>query len=285
MATSNNLGLYLPVREDYISVKRDLSDNYEVIDAAVGELDVIINGNTASVNVTSGQFVTVINSTITGITDGIYKATANVSAGTAFTSSNLQSVTSGALNDLNSQISTLNGNIATIDLGTCNSISALTTAITSALSARNIGQAFDTKFGNTTAFGEFTWTGTYVGIIQKVSSDRSYARFEYVLANGTKKDISGYIGASGNTWENLSDNKANKIIEVDMGEVTASSYKQVSYPSGYTQANAMCVGFYMISSGSHYYNQYGTVTFTSDKISVTNSFQYNSQFVVLLSKR
>lgn len=118
MAISNNLGLYLPVREDYISVKRDLSDNYEVIDAAVGELDVIINGNTASVNVTSGQFVTVINSTITGITDGIYKATANVSAGTAFTSSNLQSVTSGALNDLNSQISTLNGKIASLDAGT-----------------------------------------------------------------------------------------------------------------------------------------------------------------------
>ena len=114
MATSNNLGLYLPVREDYISVKRDLSDNYELIDAAAGKLDIIINGNTASQNVTTGQYVTVLNSTITGITDGLYKSLVNVSAGNAFTSANLQAVTSGALNDL---FSTLNTQIA-IQTGT-----------------------------------------------------------------------------------------------------------------------------------------------------------------------
>lgn len=37
MATSENLGLYLPTRDDYISVKRDISDNMEIIDAAVGQ--------------------------------------------------------------------------------------------------------------------------------------------------------------------------------------------------------------------------------------------------------
>ena len=36
MATSTNLGLYLPTRDDYISVKRDISDNMEIIDSAVG---------------------------------------------------------------------------------------------------------------------------------------------------------------------------------------------------------------------------------------------------------
>ena len=36
MATSTNLGLYLPTRDDYISVKRDISDNMEIIDEAVG---------------------------------------------------------------------------------------------------------------------------------------------------------------------------------------------------------------------------------------------------------
>lgn len=72
------------------------------------ELDIVIVGNTASVNVTAGQYVTVRDSTITGITDGIYKATANVAAGTAFVAANLSAVTSGALNDLS-------GNIANID--------------------------------------------------------------------------------------------------------------------------------------------------------------------------
>ena len=48
MATSTNLGLYLPTRDDYISVKRDISDNMEIIDAAVGS-------NTSSVsNIDSG---------------------------------------------------------------------------------------------------------------------------------------------------------------------------------------------------------------------------------------
>ena len=111
MATSTNLGLYLPTREDYISVKRDLSDNYEIIDAAVGgntqgiaqiqsETDIMINGATSTSNVTIGQFVTVRNSSITGIADGVYKALANVTAGTSFVAANLQAVTGGALNKI-----------------------------------------------------------------------------------------------------------------------------------------------------------------------------------------
>lgn len=107
MAVSNNLGLYLPTREDYISVTRDISDNMSILDAAAGQLDIIINGNTASVNVITGQYVTLINSTITGATDGLYKASSNVSAGVAFTSSNLTPVTSGALNELNNRIDNL----------------------------------------------------------------------------------------------------------------------------------------------------------------------------------
>lgn len=104
MAVSNNLGMYLPTRDDYISVKRDISDNLALIDAAAGNMDIIVNGNTASVNVTSGQFVTVLNSTITGVTDGIYKAVANVAAGVPFVAANLTSPTSGALNELVEQI-------------------------------------------------------------------------------------------------------------------------------------------------------------------------------------
>ena len=100
MATSDNLGMYLPTREDYISVKRDITDNLKLIDAATGKMDIIVNGNTASVNVTSGQYVTVLNSTITGITDGIYKAVANVAAGVAFVAANLSAPSSGALNEI-----------------------------------------------------------------------------------------------------------------------------------------------------------------------------------------
>lgn len=100
MAVSDKLGMYLPTRDDYISVKRDISDNLAILDAAAGDMDIIINGNTSSKNVTSGQFVTVLNSTITGVTDGIYKAVANVAAGVPFVAANLTTTTSGALNEL-----------------------------------------------------------------------------------------------------------------------------------------------------------------------------------------
>lgn len=100
MAVSDNLGMYLPTREDYISVSRDITDNLKLLDAAAGKLDIIIDGDTASQNVTKGQFVTVLNSTIAGITDGLYKAAANVASGTSFVAANLTAVTSGALNAL-----------------------------------------------------------------------------------------------------------------------------------------------------------------------------------------
>lgn len=68
---------------------------------------VTIEGNKASVNVTSGQYVIVQNSTISSITDGAYKAKANVSAGTSFTSSNLEAVSGGVANSLSDQIANM----------------------------------------------------------------------------------------------------------------------------------------------------------------------------------
>ena len=93
------------------------------------ELDIVINGNSATVNITAGQYVTVRNSTIVGITDGIYKAVNNISANIAASSSDLTAVTAGALNDLNSNITTLkdrftDGNTS----GTAVDLNNLTTA-------------------------------------------------------------------------------------------------------------------------------------------------------------
>lgn len=71
------------------------------------EIGIVVTGKTASQNVTSGQYVIVRNSTISGISDGLYIASANVSSGTAFTSANLTAVSNGGLNSLNEQIAFL----------------------------------------------------------------------------------------------------------------------------------------------------------------------------------
>lgn len=83
-----------------VALKSDATANANAISKLQSEVGLVINGNTASVNVTSGQYVVVINSTISGITDGLYRSTANVNASTAFTSSNLTAISNGVSNEL-----------------------------------------------------------------------------------------------------------------------------------------------------------------------------------------
>lgn len=91
------------------------------------EIGIVVTGKTASQNVTSGQYVIVRNSTISGISDGLYKASANVSAGTAFTSANLTVVSNGGLNSLNEQLTYKNiGGSTSINLASGNKSITLT---------------------------------------------------------------------------------------------------------------------------------------------------------------
>ena len=71
--------------------------------------------STASQNVSAGQYVIVKNSTITGITDGLYTSRYNISANTIFTASDLVAVTNGGLNDLLEDVTTLNDQIGTLN--------------------------------------------------------------------------------------------------------------------------------------------------------------------------
>ena len=74
---------------------------------------IVINGNTAAVNVLAGQYVYVKGSTITGITDGLYKAVNAIVSGTAFTSADLDNTdtATGGLNALNSNIINWSGTV------------------------------------------------------------------------------------------------------------------------------------------------------------------------------
>ena len=67
-------------------------------------LGIVLNGNTTSVAVAAGQYVIVENSTITGITDGLYTAAAAWEAGFTVTAAYLTAVPNGGLNALNSKI-------------------------------------------------------------------------------------------------------------------------------------------------------------------------------------
>lgn len=71
------------------------------------DLSALVEGNTCSIALTKNHYVIVRNSTISGISDGIYRVNANIPAYTAITSANLYTITSGGLNDLFDQVQNL----------------------------------------------------------------------------------------------------------------------------------------------------------------------------------
>lgn len=94
------------------------------IDAGIGltgtlanALAVVVDGNKAAVSAAIGQYVLVKNSTITGISDGLYKAAKALPANTTLDGTYFSSaVTAGGLNDLKNAVT---GSIPlTLDGGT-----------------------------------------------------------------------------------------------------------------------------------------------------------------------
>lgn len=64
------------------------------------DVGIVITGKRPSIAATAGQYVIVRNSTISGITDGLYTANAALSPSTNVTASNLTAVSGGGLNKL-----------------------------------------------------------------------------------------------------------------------------------------------------------------------------------------
>ena len=101
-----------------LSVSQVLANIDSELTTIENDIGIVINGSTASQNVNAGQYVIVKNSTITGITDGLYTSRYNISANTIFTASDLVAVTNGGLNDLLDDVTTLNDHIANL-IKTC----------------------------------------------------------------------------------------------------------------------------------------------------------------------
>ena len=89
-----------------IDIATSKSSLQNKIDSLSSDIAIIIDGNqtTHTGGAAIGEFVLVRNSTISGITDGLYKATQAIPANTAITSAYLSAVDGGGLNELNGKI-------------------------------------------------------------------------------------------------------------------------------------------------------------------------------------
>lgn len=83
------------------------------------EIAIVVTGNTATMNITAGDFVVVVASTISGITDGLYRAVNNVSAGVALTSADLNNAgtVKGGFNTLQEEIKNITPGFTKTDMG------------------------------------------------------------------------------------------------------------------------------------------------------------------------
>ena len=92
--------------QDNTPIGDNINDLLTNSTALENDLAIIVTGNTSTKNISAGDYVLLKESTISGCPDGVYIATANVSAGTSLGASDLSGATTsnGALNALNNQI-------------------------------------------------------------------------------------------------------------------------------------------------------------------------------------
>ena len=90
------------------------NDSVDAHDAGIeglqDALGIVVDGDQAAVSASTGQYIILKNSTITGCTDGLYTATKAIPANTAIDNTYLSAVSGGGLNALNTQLA----NISTI---------------------------------------------------------------------------------------------------------------------------------------------------------------------------
>lgn len=79
------------------------NDSVDAEDKLAQDTAPIVNGNKSTTGASAGEYVLVRNSSITGITDGAYKAAQAIPANTAIDSTYLTAITGGIANDLNSK--------------------------------------------------------------------------------------------------------------------------------------------------------------------------------------
>ena len=220
MATSTNLGMYLPTRDDYISVKRDITDNLEIIDEAVGaNTDGVskLDSGLAYVAVKVGSNwqmpsgKTAQNGDYVIVNGVVGHATATLTGGSTniVENTNWVAETAGGLNSLSSNISSLSEqighinttttitNLSNIQVNSQGRIRLDSTVSPTGVSANFNYQCYGTSDVTTLVVAEIdnnrTWTNTYYQRWRGWTSlnDQIENKVQVRIVNGTVSSISG----------------------------------------------------------------------------------------------
>ena len=97
----------IQARQNITSLQGRMTDAEATEQEIMESMAILVNGNTSAAGAAAGSYVYVKDSTITGITDGLYKAALAIPANIAIDATYLSAVTGGGLNSLNDSLQTV----------------------------------------------------------------------------------------------------------------------------------------------------------------------------------
>lgn len=98
----------IQARQNITSLQGRMTDAEATEQEIMQSIAILVNGNTSATPAAAGSYVYVKDSTIAGITDGLYKAALAIAANSAIDATYLSAVTGGGLNSLNDSITSQN---------------------------------------------------------------------------------------------------------------------------------------------------------------------------------
>ena len=287
-SSTTNLGLIKPAGNEKIRIAQ-INQNSDTIDNAIGAVGstslqaqvsaiedgiaIVANGD-SHVAITAGQFVYVRNNTH-NLAEGLYVASANVSANASITSSNMTADASGGLNALNANLSKLES--ADEPSGRFASIADLKSYISSIVTGMKTNGALPITF--TTDFTDDTFsTGARVyGTLTR----RTDSYFSFIGTDILGNAIS--FSNNGGTW--TFNNIANKANIYTYG-INANETVYINHSGGvlvftdrggmWTEGNATRALTEIAASSAV------TVTrVTKNKLQATSSYNYATAIYVI----
>ena len=96
----------IQARQNITSLQGRMTDAEATEQEIMESMAILVNGDTSAAGAAAGSYVYVKDSTITGVTDGLYKAALAIPANTAIDATYLSAVTGGGLNSLNESLAT-----------------------------------------------------------------------------------------------------------------------------------------------------------------------------------
>lgn len=266
MATSTtNLNLIKPSGSDKIRIAQ-INQNMDILDEKIGPvgssslqaqiaavdsgLAIVSNGNT-HVALTSGQYVYIRNHS--SLSEGLYKATAAISANATLSTSNVTKVSTGGMNELKSDIDSVNSQFVTKSSGSMHDIKKsglyYVTGNVSDKPTGNGGYYSVTVYNNDLLVGIFCSTDGYTFNVQYSNNTWTYQQIALVSQVKLKRITKTYK----NITLPSTDNPYAQIDDYNGLGVNTGYYLVAMNIRGWNNTHVGSMSLVKSSNGSEFY--------------------------------